>query len=39
MVAEKDDFVAVAEEDEEEEPNSSSYRVTPEEPRATAVRL
>jgi hypothetical protein len=38
-VAEKDDFVTAAEEDGEEEPDSSSYRVTPEEPRAAAVRL
>jgi hypothetical protein len=38
--AEKDDFVATAEEDEEEEePESSNYRVTPEEPQATAARL
>jgi hypothetical protein len=37
--AEKDDLVAAAEEDEEEELDSSSYRVTPEEPRAAAVRL
>jgi hypothetical protein len=38
-VAEKDDFVVAAEEGEEEEPDRSSYRVTPEEPRAAAVRL
>jgi hypothetical protein len=38
-VAEKDDLVAAAEEDEEEEPDSSIYRVTPEEPRAAVVRL
>jgi hypothetical protein len=37
--AEKDDFVAAAEGDEEEELESSSYRVTPEEPQAAAVRL
>jgi hypothetical protein len=37
--AEKDDLVAAAEEDEEEELDSSSYLVTPEEPRAAAVRL
>jgi hypothetical protein len=37
--AEKDDFVAAAEEDEEEELDISSYQVTPEEPRAAAVRL
>jgi hypothetical protein len=37
--AEKNDFVAAAEEDKEVEPDSSSYRVTPEEPRATAVLL
>jgi hypothetical protein len=36
---EKDDIVAEAEEGEDEEPESSSYRVTPEEPRAAAVRL
>jgi hypothetical protein len=36
---EKDDIVAEAEEDEEEELESSSYRVTPKEPRAAAVRL
>jgi hypothetical protein len=36
---EKDDLVAAAKEDEEEKPESSSYRVTPEEPRAAAVRL
>jgi hypothetical protein len=39
MVVEKDGFAAAAEEDGEEEPDSSSYRETPEEPRATAVRL
>jgi hypothetical protein len=39
MAAEKDDLVAAAEEDEEEGPESSSYRVTPEEPRAAVVRL
>jgi chemotaxis protein histidine kinase CheA len=38
-VAEKDDFAAAAEEHNEEEPVSSSYWVTPEEPRAAAVRL
>jgi hypothetical protein len=38
-VAEKDDFAAAAEDDEEEELDSSSYRVTLEEPRAAAVRL
>jgi hypothetical protein len=38
-VTKKDDFVATAEEDEEEEPDSSNYRVTPEAPRAAAVRL
>jgi hypothetical protein len=37
--AEKDGFVAAAGEDKEEEPDSSSYRVTPEEPRAAAVLL
>jgi hypothetical protein len=39
--AEKDDFVVAAEENEEEEgePDSSNYRVTPEEPQATAARL
>jgi hypothetical protein len=36
---EKDDVVAEAEEGEDEEPESSSYRVIPEEPRAAAVRL
>jgi hypothetical protein len=36
---EKDDVVAEAEEGENEEPESSSYRVTPEEPRAAAIRL
>jgi hypothetical protein len=36
---EKDDIVAEVEEGEEEEPESNSYRVTPEEPRAAAVRL
>jgi hypothetical protein len=36
---EKDDIVAEAKEGEDEEPESSSYRVTPEEPRAAAVRL
>jgi hypothetical protein len=36
---EKDDIVAEAEEGEDEEPKSSSYRVTPEEPRVAAVRL
>jgi hypothetical protein len=36
--AEKGDLVAEAKEDEEEEPESSNYRVTPEEPRAAAVR-
>jgi hypothetical protein len=36
---EKDDIVAEAEEGEDEEPESNSYRVTPEEPRAAAVRL
>jgi hypothetical protein len=36
---EKDDIAAEAEEGEDEEPESSSYRVTPEEPHATAVRL
>jgi DNA repair exonuclease SbcCD ATPase subunit len=38
---EKDDLVAVAEEDEEEEeePDSSNYRVTPEEPQAAATHL
>jgi hypothetical protein len=35
----KDDIVAEAEEGEDEEPKSSSYRVMPEEPRAAAVRL
>jgi hypothetical protein len=38
-VTEKDDFAIAAEEGEEEELESSSYRVTPEEPRAAAVRL
>jgi hypothetical protein len=33
--AEKDDFVAEAE--EEEEPESNNYRVTPEEPQAVAA--
>jgi hypothetical protein len=37
--SEKDDIVAEAEEEEDEGPESSSYRVTPEEPRAAAVRL
>jgi hypothetical protein len=38
--AEKDDFVAAAEEDEEEEePESSNYRMTPEEPQAATARL
>jgi hypothetical protein len=37
MGAEKDDFVAEAE--EEEEPESSNYRVTLEEPQAAAARL
>jgi hypothetical protein len=37
--AEKDDLIVAAEEDEEEEPESSGYRVTPEETRAAAVRL
>jgi hypothetical protein len=37
--AKKDDFAAAAEEGEEEEPESNSYQVTPEEPRAAAVRL
>jgi hypothetical protein len=38
--AKKDDFVAATEEDEEEEePESSNYRVTLEEPQATASRL
>jgi hypothetical protein len=36
---EKDDIAVEAEEGEDEEPKSSSYRVTPEEPRAAAVRL
>jgi hypothetical protein len=36
---EKDDIVAEAEERKDEEPESSGYRVTPEEPRAAAVRL
>jgi hypothetical protein len=36
---EKDDIVAEAEEGEDEEPESSSYRVTLEEPRAAVVRL
>jgi hypothetical protein len=36
---EKDDIVAEAEEGEDEEPESSSYRVTLEEHRATTVRL
>jgi hypothetical protein len=36
---EKDDVVAEAEEGEDEEPESSNYRVTPEEPRVAAVRL
>jgi hypothetical protein len=36
---EKDDIAAEAEEGEDEEPESSSYRVMPEEPRAAAVRL
>jgi hypothetical protein len=36
---EKDDIAVEAEEGENEEPESSSYRVTPEEPRAAAVRL
>jgi hypothetical protein len=35
--AEKDDFAAEAE--EEEEPESSNYRVTPEEPQAATTRL
>jgi hypothetical protein len=38
-VAEKDDFAVAAEEGKEEEPESSSYRVTLEEPQAAAVRL
>jgi hypothetical protein len=38
-VTEKDDFAIAAEEGEEEELESSSYRVMPEEPRAAAVRL
>jgi hypothetical protein len=38
-VAEKDDFAAAAKEDDKEEPDSSSYRVTPEEPRAAAIHL
>jgi hypothetical protein len=39
--AEKDALAAAAEEDEEEEeePDSSNYRVMPEEPQATAIRL
>jgi hypothetical protein len=37
--SEKDDIVTEAEEEEDEGPESSSYRVTPEEPRAAAVRL
>jgi hypothetical protein len=38
--AEKDDFIAAAEEDEEEEePESSNYRVTPEDPQAAVARL
>jgi hypothetical protein len=37
--SEKDDIVAKAEEEEDDGPESSSYRVTPEEPRAAAVRL
>jgi hypothetical protein len=38
--AQKNDFVATAGEDEEEEePESSNYRVTLEEPQATAARL
>jgi hypothetical protein len=37
--AEKDDIVAEAGDDEDEEPQSSGYRVTPEEPRAATVRL
>jgi hypothetical protein len=36
---EKDDIATEAEEGEDEEPESSSYRVTPEESRAAAVRL
>jgi hypothetical protein len=36
---EKDDIAVEAEEGEDEEPESSSYRVMPEEPRAAAVRL
>jgi hypothetical protein len=36
---EKDDIIAEAEEGEDEEPESRSYRVTPEEPRAAAVCL
>jgi hypothetical protein len=37
--SEKNDVVPEAEEEEDGEPESSSYRVTPEEPRAAAVRL
>jgi hypothetical protein len=37
--SEKNDVVPEAEEEEDEGPKSSSYRVTPEEPRAAAVRL
>jgi hypothetical protein len=37
--SEKNDVVPEAEEEEDEGPESSSYRVTPEEPRAAAVRL
>jgi hypothetical protein len=37
--SEKNDVVPEAEEEGDEEPESSSYQVTPEEPRAAAVRL
>jgi hypothetical protein len=37
--SERNDIVPEAEEEEDEGPESSSYRVTPEEPRAAAVRL
>jgi hypothetical protein len=40
MGAEKEDFITATEEDEEEEePESSNYRVTPEEPQATTTRV
>jgi hypothetical protein len=37
--SEKNDVISEAEEEEDEGPESSSYRVTPEQPRAAAVRL